>query len=58
VLSDLRFPYTIFTLQASFKPVLLGGGGGVKPSAEVAFVPTTSKNSASVQYTGVADYTQ
>jgi hypothetical protein len=27
-LSDLRFPYTMFTLQPSFKPLLLGGGGG------------------------------
>ncbi len=22
------FPYTMFTLQTSFKPLLLGGGGG------------------------------
>jgi hypothetical protein len=29
--SDLRFLYTMFTLQTSFKPLLLGeGGGGVK----------------------------
>ncbi len=25
--SDLRFPYTMFTLQTSFKLLLLGGGG-------------------------------
>jgi hypothetical protein len=28
--SDLRFPYTMFTLQTSFKPPLLNGGGGSK----------------------------
>jgi hypothetical protein len=32
--SDLRFSQTIFTLQTSFKPLLLkggtGGGGGIK----------------------------
>jgi hypothetical protein len=27
-LKSLRFPYTMFTLQTSFKPLLLGGGGG------------------------------
>ncbi len=30
----MMFPYTIFTLQSSFKPLLLtgvgGGGGGIK----------------------------
>ncbi len=25
---DLRFPYTVLTLQNSFKPLLFGGGGG------------------------------
>jgi hypothetical protein len=28
--SDLRFLYTMFTLQTSFKSLLLWGGGGVK----------------------------
>jgi hypothetical protein len=28
--SDLRFPYAMFTLQTSFKPLLLKGEGGVK----------------------------
>ncbi len=28
--SDLRFPFTMFTLQTSFKPFLMGGGWGVK----------------------------
>ncbi len=26
--SDLRFPYTMFSLQTSFNPLFLGGGGG------------------------------
>ncbi len=26
--SDVRFQYTMFTLQISFKPLLFGGGGG------------------------------
>jgi len=36
--SDLRFPFTMFTLQASFKPLLLKrgvGGGGKNPFVEV-----------------------
>ena len=28
--SDLRFPYTMFTLHTSFKPLLLKAGGGLK----------------------------
>ncbi len=37
---DLRFPYTIFTLQTSFKPLLLkgvggGGRGGVKSKISI-----------------------
>jgi hypothetical protein len=28
--SDLSFLCTMFTLQTSFKPLLLGGGGGIK----------------------------
>jgi hypothetical protein len=35
--SDMRFPYTMFTLQTSFKPLLLKvGGGGYNPLVEVA----------------------
>ncbi len=43
------------TLQTSFKPLLLeGGGGGLNPLVEVkqggkTFVPVTSKNSVSVE---------
>jgi hypothetical protein len=34
--SDFRFPYTMFTLQASFKPLLLGRWGeGVKSFVKV-----------------------
>ncbi len=33
--SDLRFPYTIFTLQTSFKPLLLKEGGRVEINSEV-----------------------
>jgi hypothetical protein len=55
----LRIPDTMFTLQTSFKPLLLGGGeGGGNLLVEVVtvnskeetlktFVPITSENSAS-----------
>ena len=54
----MRFPYTMFALQTSFKPLLFGGvGGGGGPSAEMTvngngehsktLVPITSKNPAS-----------
>jgi hypothetical protein len=36
--SDLRFLYTMFTLQTSFKPLLLTGGGG-GDSAVLYFFP-------------------
>ncbi len=58
--SDLRFPYTIFTLQTSFKSFLLtgGGGGGIggyrwlwiaRRKILKTFDPITSKSSASEQ---------
>ncbi len=51
----MKFPYTMFTSQTSFKPLLLtGGGGGVNGSRvtvngkeEISLVPT-SENSTSV----------
>jgi hypothetical protein len=53
----MRFPYTMFTVQTNFKPLLLGGGGiksVSKGELRIArrktvkiFVPITSKNSAS-----------
>ncbi len=58
----MRFPFTMFTFHTSFKPLLLGVGGGgwgrgIKSIIEVTvnskvetlkiFVPNTSKNSAS-----------
>ncbi len=52
----MRFPYTMFTLQTSFKSLLFkGGGGGGKTVTDVTvifkiFCLTTSKNSASLQY--------
>jgi hypothetical protein len=49
--SDLRFPYTMFTLQTSCK-LLCSGRGGVKSVSKGKtlenFVPITSKNSASL----------
>jgi hypothetical protein len=36
VLRQMRFPYTVFTLQTNFKPLLLKGGGRVNPSVDVA----------------------
>jgi hypothetical protein len=35
--SDLRFLFTMFTIQTSFKPILFGGwgGGGYIPLVEV-----------------------
>ncbi len=45
--SDLRFPYTMFTSQTSFNPLLLKGGRGVKAIVELTFVLLTSKNWAS-----------
>ncbi len=53
--SGLRFPYTMFTSQTSFKP-LLQGGGGWNPLVEVTlqtFVSIPSKNSASVRFAPV-----
>ncbi len=61
----LEVPYTIFTLQTSFKPLLLGGGGGSKircrdevESKEENFLKTyvliTSKNSPSGYFLGKA----
>jgi hypothetical protein len=72
VFSDLRFPYKMFTLQTSFKPLLLGGGGGdkihwyrwlwiAKRKTLKTFVPITSQNLASgllysVLYSTVSPY--
>ncbi len=60
----MRFPDTMFTIQNSFRPLLLnrgGGGGGGNPLVKVtkniarrktlkAFIPIRSKNSASLRY--------
>ncbi len=59
----MRFPNTMFTLQTSFNPLLLGGGGNPLVEATLnarrkalktfeTFVPVTSKNSASVSVKG------
>ena len=50
--SDLRFPYTMFTLQTSYIPILLNLLVVVTLNSEretlKTFVPVTSKNSASL----------
>jgi hypothetical protein len=58
---DLRIPNAMFTLQTSFNPLLLKGGGGSKTrqlrwlwiarrKTLETFVPITSKNSVSLPY--------
>ncbi len=40
----MRFPYTMFTLQTSFTPLLRGGGGSKNPLVEVT-VNSKAENS-------------